>query len=231
MPTAKRFGQSNFPHMIKRIQILILLILTPQILFSQRISVGASYFNTDAFFLKSIPGVTLGYEHQISKFNIFGNAHAGIRDYAYTESSGFVNHIIQTGSGEVFKGGINLGASYNMISSEHYQISVGSYLGINYIQRVEDCRLIAYEIDHPVDLSYKSIDEWHLNRLGWGVSVDVEVKHVLLDQLSVFTRIEAGQTRLKDEIASGIPFEVNGYNGITFSWGVKYNLERKYTGS
>ena len=208
--------------MIKKIQIAILLILAPQVLFSQRISLGATYSNTDAFYLKSIPGVTLGYEHQIWKFNLFGTANMSCRDYSYTESAGWPYESILIGSGEIFKGGLNMGASYNLISSGHYQISFGTYLGITYLHRVENNKFITYSANDPADIFIQTMDEWYKNRLGWGVSLEIEVMQVMLDQLSLFSRIEAGQTRLKDEIIEGLPFSVNGYDFLSFSFGLKY---------
>ena len=229
-----RFGQAKRSNMTRKMLIVYsLLILTAQMLSSQKISLGATFTNTDAYFLKNIPGIMLGYDHQIWKLNLFMHASAGKRDYSYTEYSGSVFNSVQIGNGEIFKGNVNLGASVNILSSHHYLISLGAFLGINYIHRVENIKSFSYSSSEIGDIYLDTIDYWYSNRLGWGVFLDVELMQVVVEQLSLFTRIEAGQSSVVDgrTMLRGIPFIISGYNSITFSFGMRYSLNSKNTSS
>jgi len=218
--------------MTRRIFVICaLLILLAQGVSSQKISLGATYTNTDEYFLKNIPGIMVGYDHQIWRLNLFVHASAGKRDYSYTEYSGSVFNSVQIGNGEIFKGNVNLGVSVNILSSNHYLISLGAFLGLNYLHRQENTTKFSLEQDLAGYMDKGIIDEWYTNRLGYGIFLDVELMQVVIEQLSLFTRIETGQTSLVDggTMVRGIPFIVSGYNSIAFSFGMRYSFISKNT--
>jgi hypothetical protein len=212
----------------KLLIVYVLLILSVQVVSSQNISLGATYTNTSAYFLKSVPGITLGYDHQIWRFSLFANAYAGKKHHSYSEAGVAPGYSMQIGYGEIFKGNLNLGIALNALSSDHYRISFGAFLGLNYLRRQENIKQIYFDPRSEGNVYNDTIDEWYKNRLGWGVSLEVELKQVIIERLSLLTRIEAGQTSLEDgDMPRGISFLVWGYNSFTFSFGLKYSLKRK----
>lgn len=195
-------------------------------LHSQKIWFGGSYTNTNAFYLKNIPGVILGYDHQIWKLNLFAQAFAGKQDHSYTENYLATGYIIQIGQGEILKGNLNLGLGVNALSSNHYRISIGAFFGLNYLHRKEDITSFYFEKYYIGNIYKDTIDDFYKNRPEYGFFLDAELMKVVIEQLSVFTRLEFGQTFLeKGHMPRGVPFIVWEYNSFSFSFGMRYCLK------
>ena len=205
----------------------MILVSITQSISAQNISLGATYTNSDAYFLKSLPGMTVGYDQQIWRMYFFLYGYATKRDYTYAEySSPYIS--MQSGYGEVFKGNVNTGVAIYVLRSEHYSISIGTYLGLNYVHRKEITTHLQADEYGWSRMHRDTMDYWYKNRWGYGVFLDMEIKQFMFEQMGLFTRIEMGYTRLMDgSMIRGVPFLVYGYNSISFSIGLKYNLRKK----
>ena len=104
-------------------------------------------------------------------------------------------------------------------------ITLGGFVRLNYLFRNEEITSLYFDTVHPGIIENSTLEEWNSNKFGYGFLLDIEVKQILLDQLSLFSRIEVAHTN-NDPIVRGISFEVFSYNSISFSLGVKYNLKR-----
>ena len=205
----------------------MLLALMTQSISAQRFLLGASYINTDAYFLKSLPGATIGYDQQIWRMYFFLYGNLAKHEHSYAEYSS-AYHSMKSGFGEVLKGNINAGAAMYLFQSDHYGISIGTFMGLNYVHQRENITYVHSDEYGRSSISHDTIDNWYKNRWGYGFFLDMEIKQFLAQQLGLFTRIEVGYARLMDgPMPRGLPFLVYGFNSVSFSFGMKYTLRRK----
>lgn len=220
----------NFNLMKYRLSILcILLFLVGFEISAQKIGIGANYTSSSAYFLKNVPGAGIFYEHQIRKNFLFVDFNAAFKNNAYTEAAddgtGLNSYIINDATGTLFLGRIKLGIARNLFSSESYCVSLGGYIGLNYLHRNENIASLYFDAIHPGIVNQSTLDEWNSNKFGFGILLDYEIKQIFVDQLSLFSRIEVGHTN-NDPVVRGLSFEVFSYNSISFSLGIKYNLKK-----
>ncbi len=219
-----------FTLMKYRISIIcILLLLVGFEISAQKIGLGVNYTSSNAYFLKNVPGVGIFYEHQIQKNFLFIDFNAAYKNNAYTELAGggteLNSYLIIDATGTLFLGSMNLGFARNLISSESYSISLGGFIGLNYLFRNENKTYLNFDTVHPGRVTNSTFERWNSNKFGFGLLLDMEIKQIIIDQLSLFSRIEVAHTN-NDPVVRGLSFEVFSYNSISFSLGLKYNLKK-----
>lgn len=143
----------------------------------------------------------------------------------------FDEYYIRKADGTVVNQSIQLGLGQKLINTSEVCLSIGASGSLNYLTFNEDIISIAFSENRDGLLHKYNKKESFNNRLGFGGFVDMELKQILFNRLSLFSRVEANNVSLvpTKHIQRGLPFLKVDYSSVEFMLGIRFNLKTKQT--
>ena len=199
---------------------------------AQSIDVAATMTTADANFYKNVPGLSLSYSYDLKKQFIFielNAAHNNKFDYAeyykpiqdwYSDS-----YYIHLKKGSFSTAGVNLGIAQKLIASECFSFSVGIKGGLNYYKVENEVQYLSFHTEYNGTLKSNSEIEKRKNKPGIGFLVDMELKQFIMNNLSLFSRLDGYHSGYIDRPVprDNVPKTFN-INSIGFRIGLKLRI-------
>ncbi len=182
-------------------KVKISLILPVLLLFvfldvsAQSIDIAATMTTGNAGFYKNVPGIHIGYTYDLKKQFIFIEANMSRKsNNDYAEYSRYLtseeSYLIQLKNGSFSTAGINLGIAQKIVASEWFNFSAGVKGGLNYYQLENDVQYLNFHAGQNGTYSTETEKEIRKNKPGIGILLDMELKRVIINKLSLFSRID-----------------------------------------
>lgn len=200
--------------------------------FAQSFELAGTYTTSDANFYKNTPGVSFAYSHHFRRQFVFvelKTAKKGINSFADFYYDALDAYDIKTVNGSFSTSGVNIGAALKIVTSDCLEFSVGVDAGLNYYQQDNEITSVGLDKERN-EIIYFHTDketEKRKNKFGIGAFVDMELKNVFFDNLSVFSRLNIYHSDYegKHYPRMDVPITFN-INSISFRVGVKYRIPK-----
>jgi len=213
-------------------KILYLLIITVIIAaetHGQTIEIGANFTSSNAPFYKNAFGINMGFNYNFKKQYLLAEIKGSLKNNSYSQiapdlsdGSGYVMHEVD---GKMQNISIRTGIGQKIVSTNELGISLGVFMSLNYFKLKEDIHYFNYD---PIMMNFDkniSKDEFVKNRIGGGLFIDLELKQIILKNISLFSRCIADIVKYDGQI-DGDPFCTSSIKDLGFSIGMKVALNK-----
>lgn len=199
---------------------------------AQSFELAGTYTTSDANFYKNTPGVSFAYSHHFKKQFVFvelKTAKKGNNSFTSFDYSPNGYYRIESVNGSFSTSGVNIGAAQKIVTTDCLEFSVGADAGLNYYN--QDFEITSVGLDKERnEIIYFHTDketEKRKNKFGIGAFVDMELKNVFFNNLSVFSRLNIYHSDYIDKpiIRDDVPKTLN-INSVSFRVGVKYRIPK-----
>lgn len=199
---------------------------------AQSFELAGTYTTSDALFYKNTPGVSFAYAHHFRKQFVFVEMKTSKKNnnsFADFYYNIFETYDIKSGNGSFSASSVNIGAAQKIVTTDCLEFSVGADAGLNYYQQDNEITSIGLdkERNEIIYFNTESEIEKRKNKFGIGAFIDMELKNVFFDNLSVFSRLNIYHSDYIDEpiIRNDVP-KTSNINSVSFRIGVKYRIPR-----
>ena len=199
---------------------------------AQSFELAGTYTTSDALFYKNTPGVSFAYAHHFRKQFVFVEMKTSKKNnnsFADFYYNIFETYDIKSGNGSFSASSVNIGAAQKIVTTDCLEFSVGADAGLNYYQQDNEITSIGLdkERNEIIYFNTESEIEKRKNKFGIGAFIDMELKNVFFDNLSVFSRLNIYHSDYIDEpiIRDDVP-KTSNINSVSFRIGVKYRIPR-----
>jgi hypothetical protein len=218
-------------------KVIITLILTFSLFqiskkkcLAQSIELAGTYTTSDANFYKNAPGISSAYAYHFKKQFVFiefktskkGNNSFSSFDYTVSEY-----YRIESAQGDFSTLSVNVGAAQKLVTSNCLEFSVGADVGLNYYKQDNEYISIGLDKKRNDILYFNSSNEIEKrkNKFGIGAFIDMELKGIIFDELSIFSRLNIYHSEYGDKHAlrDDVP-KTSKINNVSFRVGVKYRI-------
>lgn len=216
---------------MKSIFIVPIFLLASIHSFAQTIEVGSSYTSGNAVFYKNLPGFGLGFNYNFKNQYLFFRHAFSFKNSSYMDLENDevvgMGYVLYKTNGKLFANSLRLGFGQNILNSKYCRISLGVYGSLNYFRFNETSNNMGFNIDtiwYNDKIKYnKSVN----NKPGIGGLIDFEIKNVLFENTSVFTRISGDIIQYDGLKIHGYPFLTPRITDLSYQLGIKINLKNK----
>jgi hypothetical protein len=196
---------------------------------AQSLELSGTFTSSDARFYKNTPGLSLAYSHHLKKQFIFIEVRASQKKQnSYSEISRYLwtdTYDIKLFEGDFYHASARLGIAQKLITSEYFDFSIGLVTGLNYYKNDNEVRYLGFDTRLIGSVADGHETDIRIGRFGYGAIIDMELKRILIDNLSLFARLDLYQSsytpgpypRGGDGVTSTI-------NSICFGIGLKYRF-------
>lgn len=218
--------------------IIILVINFSLLVFSiknslaQSFELAGTYTTSDANFYKNTPGISFAYSHHFKRQFVFVELKTAQKNNIsfsdfYHDITGY--YIIESVNGSFSTSSVNIGAAQKIVTSDCLEFSVGAEAGLNNYK--PDLEITSVTLDRERnEISYfntGSESEKRKNKFGIGAFIDMELKNVFFENLSVFSRLDIYHISYNEPLQrGGGSFMAVDINSIGFRVGVKYRIPK-----
>lgn len=199
---------------------------------AQSFELAGTYTTSDALFYKNTPGVSFAYAHHFRKQFVFVEMKTSKKNnnsFADFYYNIFETYDIKSGNGSFSASSVNIGAAQKIVTTDCLEFSVGADAGLNYYQQDNEITSIGLdkERNEIIYFNTESEIEKRKNKFGIGAFIDMELKNVFFDNLSVFSRLNIYHSDYIDEpiIRDDVP-KTSNINSVSFRIGVKYRIPK-----
>jgi|JFJP01.2.fsa_nt_gi hypothetical protein len=217
---------------ITLILILSFFFVSKKTSFAQSIELAGTYTTSDANFYKNTPGVSFAYSHHFKKQFVFVELKTSKKDDAsfatfYNDITGY--YIIQSVNGSFSISSVNIGAAQKIVASDCLEFSVGADAGLNYYKPDFEITSVGLDKERNEITSFNTSveSEKRKNKFGIGAFIDMELKNIFFENLSVFSRLNIYHISYNEPLVrGGGSFMAVDINSIGFRVGVKYRIPK-----
>ena len=199
---------------------------------AQSFELAGTYTTSDANFYKNTPGISFAYSHHFKRQFVFVELKTAQKNNIsfsdfYHDITGY--YIIESVNGSFSTSSVNIGAAQKIVTSDCLEFSVGAEAGLNNYK--PDLEITSVTLDRERnEISYfntGSESEKRKNKFGIGAFIDMELKNVFFNNLSVFSRLNIYHSDYIDKpiIRDDVPETLN-INSVSFRIGVKYRIPK-----
>ncbi len=180
--------------------IISLALIISSFLFSkedcmaQSIELSGTYFTSDVNFYKNTPGISFAYTYHFKRQFVFVELNTSRKDnnsFTDFDHNVFDEYIINSANGSFSTSSANVGVAQKIVTSSCFEFSVGADAGLNYYKQNNE--YISFNLDQERNeiLYFNSRNEVEKrkNKFGYGAFIDMELKGILLKNLSIFSRL------------------------------------------
>ncbi len=210
--------------------LIAILFISVKNSLAQSIELAGTYTTSDANFYKNTPGISFAYAYHFKKQfvfielkaakkgnNSFTDFYYSIHDYYRIES---VNGNFSTSS-------VNVGAAQKIVTSSCLEFSVGADVGLNYYKQDNETISISLDKERNEILYFNTSNEIEKrkNKFGIGAFIDMELKRIFFDDLSIFSRLNIYHSDYIDKPVErdDVP-KTSNINNVSFRIGLKYRI-------
>jgi hypothetical protein len=191
---------------------------------------AGTYTTSDADFYKNTPGISFAYSYHFKRQFVFVELQAaqkGNNSFTSFIHNIFDSYDIKSVNGSFSASSVNIGAAQKLVTSNCLEFSVGAETGLNYYKQDNEYISIGLDKERNEILYFNTSDEIEKrkNKFGIGAFIDMELKRIIFDNLSLFSRLNIYHSDYIDEplLRGGGP-ETSDINSISFRIGVKYRI-------
>jgi hypothetical protein len=209
---------------MKKLVLIGILFTVSRIGFTQEIDISSLFSTSTASYYKNAKGLSLDYSKRFNKYKLSIGLHGIIKNNDFSEIGGDLSdgrgYIIREIKGKLSIIGIDLGISRIVIENDFYQISLGPFLLSNFYKFNDNIHY--YDLGNGNSGDFKR-DECKSNKLGIGMSFNLELKNVLLKKISIISKFKPCIVRYESHsLKNDDPF-YQPIQGITnFELGISY---------
>jgi hypothetical protein len=193
---------------------------------------AGTYTTSDANFYKNTPGVSFAYAHHFKKQFVFvelKTAKKGNNSFTSFDYSPNGYYRIESVNGSFSTSGVNIGAGQKIVTFDCMEFSVGADAGLNYYNQNFEITSVGLDKERNEIIYFHTDNETEKrkNKFGIGAFVDMELKNVFFNNLSVFSRLNIYHSDYIDKpiISDDVP-KTSKINSVSFSVGVKYRIPK-----
>jgi hypothetical protein len=206
--------------------VLIFCFIEIQI-WAQTIEIGVTYTSSNANFYKNIPGLNIGFAYHLKNQYFFSGITTSFKNNSFSEISSNLSagrgYIMRKVDGNILANSLKLGIVQKLKNSKYICISAGGYACLNYFKFDDNIHYFNYEsgiigYDH-----FSSRDDFEKNKVGFGCLIDLELKQVIFDNTSLFSRFNS-EIIYYDGNIEGLSFINPSIASVCFMLGIKINL-------
>jgi hypothetical protein len=215
---------------ITLILILSFFFVSKKTSFAQSIELAGTYTTSDANFYKNTPGVSFAYSHHFKKQFVFVEFKAAKKgnnsftSFDYTVSEYY--RIVST-QGSFSTSSVNVGAAQKIVTSNCLDFSVGADAGLNYYKQDNEVISIGLDKERNEIIYFNTSNETEKrkNKFGIGAFIDIELKRIFFDNLSIFSKLNIYHSDYIDKpvLRNDVP-KTSSINSISFRIGIKYRI-------
>ena len=197
---------------------------------AQSFELAGTYTTSDASFYKNTPGISFAYAHHFKKQFVFvelGTAKNGNNTFASFYHNIFDSYDIKSINGCFSTSNVNVGAAQKIVTSDCLEFSVGADAGLNYYKQDYEITSIGLdkERNEIIHFNTRNETEQRKNKFGIGAFIDMELKRIVFDDLSIFSRLNIYHSEYGDKHAlrDDVP-KTSKINSVSFKIGLKYRI-------
>ncbi len=210
--------------------IFSLFFISKKNCLAQSFELAGTYTTSDANFFKNTLGISFAYAHHFKKQFVFvelktakkGNNSFTSFDYTTSEF-----YRIVSVNGSFSTSSVNIGAAQKLFTSDCLEFSVGADSGLNYYQQDNVVTFIGLDKERNEIIYFynESETEKRKNKFGIGAFIDMELKRIFFDNLSIFSRLNIYHSDYIDKpiIRDDVP-KTSKINSVSFRIGIKYRI-------
>lgn len=200
-------------------------------LYSQSLEVGTSFSSSNAAFYKNTPGVRIGFSYELKRQFLFTEIYSSIKNNSYSEIepdlSDGKGYIMYMAKGKFYANSIKLGIAQKLIDTKVFCISAGTYACLNYFYINENRHYFYYENETLGSDNITDLEKRYNNRPGIGGLIDLELKKLISNRISLYSRIGGDIIHFDGRIL-GNPFAVNKIASLNYTLGIKIKLTNDF---
>ena len=219
--------------MITRYQIFcVLFCVISYSVSAQSIEISGFFSSSNAKFYQNVPGLKISYTQHFNMRYLFAGISSSFKMNSYSEiggdPSGVVHNIMRDVEGKLFVNSISLGIARNLFNKQENRLSIGGYASLNYFKFNDERHYFLYE-SGAIGYDYVSTySELIKNKLGLGCFLEIELKSILFDNTSLFTRMNTEIIFYDARFITGSPFHVGNIFNFRFHLGIKIYLNNNH---
>jgi hypothetical protein len=217
--------------------IIIICVLIAVIFISvknslaQSFELAGTYTTSDASFYKNTPGISFAYAHHFKKQFVFvelGTAKNENNTFASFDHNIFDSYDIKSINGSFSTSSVNIGAAQKIVTSNCMEFSIGAEAGLNYYKPDFEITSVGLDKERNEIIYFNTYAETEKrkNKFGIGAFIDMELKNIFFDNLSIFSRLNIYHTNNVDQPlprGGGSLMSVD-VKSIMFRVGIKYRI-------
>lgn len=199
---------------------------------AQSFELAGTYTTSDANFYKNTPGVSFAYAHHFKKQFVFvelKTAEKSENSFANFDYNIFDSYDIKSVNGSFSTSSVNVGVAQKIVTSDCLEFSVGADAGLNYYKQNNEYISIGLDKERNEIIYFNTSNEIEKrkNKFGIGAFIDMELKNIFFDNLSVFSRLNIYHSDYIDKpiIRDDVP-KTSNINSVSFRIGVKYRIPK-----
>ncbi len=210
--------------------LIAILFISKKNSLAQSVELAGTYTTSDANFYKNTPGVSFAYAYHFKKQFVFvelktaKKENNSFADFYYDALDAFK---INTVNGSFSTSSVNLGAAQKIVTSNCLEFSVGVDAGLNYYQQNNEVTAIGLDKERNEIIYFhtETETEKRKNKFGIGAFIDIELKRIIFDNLSIFSRLNIYHSDYIDKpiIRDDVP-KTSNINNVSFRIGLKYRI-------
>lgn len=217
---------------LKRFYFGIFLLFISSVVFAQSLEFGANFASSNRNYYKNVFGGNLGYLQHFKKQFVFVQYKYAFKNNSYSNFSGglyYGEYDAQKADGTVINQSIKLGLAQKLINTSEVCFSLGASGSLNFLTFDEEIISIAFSENRDGLLFKYNKKDSFKNRFGIGAFIDMELKQILFNRLSLFSRVEADYVRLvpTKHIQRGLSFLKVDYSSVEFMLGIRFDLKKE----
>ena len=197
----------------------------------QSIEIGSIFSSSTAKFYQNAPGLHISYAHHFEKRYLFIGISSSFKKNSYSEIAGDLidgrGYVMKDVDGELFVNSIQVGVARNLINLKESRLSVGGYASLNYFKFNDDRHYFNYEYGVVGSDYFTKVSKIENHKIGLGCYLDFELKNIILENTSLFTRIN-GEIIQYDGNIKGILFSNPRIINFKIHLGIKINFSNNY---
>jgi len=216
---------------LKFIYLSAVLFIIGSPVFAQSLELGANFASSNENFYKNVLGGNIAYIQHFKKQYVFVQYKYSFKNNSYSEFGAGVNigdYEARKADGTVMNQSIKLGLAQKLVNTSEVCLSVGVSGSLNYLTFDEDIISIAFSENRDGLLFKYNEKESFKNRFGIGGFVDMELKQILFDRLSLFSRVGVENVSLvNNHFQRGISFLKIDYVSMECMLGLRFSLKKE----
>ncbi len=197
---------------------------------AQSFELAGTYTTSDADFYKNTAGISFAYSWHFKRQFVFVELQAaqkGNNSFTDFYRDIFGSYIVKSVNGRFSTSSVNIGAAQKLVTSNCLEFSVGAETGLNYYKQDNDYFSIGLDKERNEIIYFNTGEdiEKRKNKLGIGAFIDMELKSIIIDNLSIFSRLNLYHSEYEDKhtLRDDIP-KTSFINSVSFRIGVKYRI-------
>lgn len=199
---------------------------------AQSFELAGTYTTSDANFYKNTPGISFAYSHHFKKQFVFVELKTSKKgNNSFTDFHHSISdfYTVESVNGSFSASSVDIGLAQKIITSNCLEFSVGVDGGLNYYKQDNKYISIGLVKNRNEILYFNNENEIEerKNKLGIGAFIDMELRNIFFDNLSLFSRLNIYHSDYIDKpiISDDVP-KTSKINSVSFSVGVKYRIPK-----